>query len=184
MAKSQERENIYLTPEIIETIEKMGSIYFEYQSQAFTVADELNESIDKYLKANGLWENQSAIFNIIHSLPPIYPRHRLYDALYAIQKKGEELKASVQENNLSSKLLDEIKTMGRIYTESSEQAAKIESELGKIINKYMTEQGLWKNQEAIREVIECLPGGYLRFNFYETYYDLEKAKKADIKEEN
>ena len=48
----------------------------------------------------------------------------------------------------------------------------------------MTKHGLWKNQEAIREVIECLPSGYLRFNFYETYYDLEKAKKAEIKEEN
>lgn len=48
MEKSQERENIYLTPKIIEPIEKMGSIYSEYQNQAFTVADELNESIDKY----------------------------------------------------------------------------------------------------------------------------------------
>lgn len=184
MEKSQERENIYLTPEIIKTIEKIGSIYSKYQNRAFDTVHQLNASIDEYLKAHDLWENQSAIFNVIYSLPSIYPQYQLYDALIAIRKKGEEIKVDLQENNLSPELLDEIKTMGRIYTENSEQAAKIENKLRKIINKYMTKHGLWKNQEAIREVIECLPSSYLRFNFYETYYDLEKAKKAEIKEEN
>lgn len=87
MEKSQELENIYLTPEIIETIEKMGNIYSEYQNQAFTVVDEWNESIDKYLEENGLWENQSAIFNITYSLSLRYPRQYLYNALYVIEKR-------------------------------------------------------------------------------------------------
>ncbi len=184
MEKSEKQGNIYLTPEIISVIEKIGSTYARYQDQAFKAADKLNENIDEYFKAHKLWENQSAIKKVIYSLPSIYPRHDLYKALDVIKKKGKVSEVVEEENILSPELLEEIKIMGRIFTKNNTRAVRAQERLRNRINKYMTEHGLWENQDAILEVIELLPGGYLRFNFYETYYELENTKRAEIKEEN
>lgn len=73
-------------------------------------------------------------------------------------------------------LVTQMERLGGAYSEKIKEASDIEKELSSIVNEYMEEHKLWKNQEAIQEVIDHLPGGHLRFTMLDIYFDLEAKR--------
>lgn len=178
MGKSEKQKNSYLTAEMIRMITQRGYSYSQYQNQALKVVDELNAVINEYLEKQNLWKDKNAIQSILYRLPYIYPREYLYDAIYAIEKEYGEMQTDMREYILPPEMLMAISTMGKKYTQNRMKASKAENRLRKRINNYMTEHDLWKNQDAILEIIGLLPSGYLRFNLYGTYHELDNEKRG------
>lgn len=109
------------------------------------------------------------------------------DALY---EKSEPEKESggievplekLQEGWLSEDAVNKIVVLSQKYSEFYDKEQKAEGQLREQIYQYLNKNNLWKNPKAILEVISYLPPCYLRFNMYETYYELVDAEKNKAK---
>lgn len=109
------------------------------------------------------------------------------DALY---EKSEPEKESggievplekLQEGWLSEDAVNKIVALSQKYSEFYDKEQKAEGQLREQIYQYLNKNNLWKNPKAILEVISYLPPCYLRFNMYETYYELVDAEKNKTK---
>lgn len=79
---------------------------------------------------------------------------------------------------LTPAAVSKIETLCKEYSKYEEKRQKIQEQLRTFINGYMNKRNLWKKPDAILEVISCLPPCYLRFNLYESYYEItEKMEK-------
>lgn len=63
------------------------------------------------------------------------------------------------------------------YTRYEALASKTEEKLRQCVKEHMSQGDLWKNPDAIMEVIDYLPQCYLRFNLFETYHDVIKKQE-------
>lgn len=78
-----------------------------------------------------------------------------------------------QKERLPRHFVIQMERLGSAYSEKMKEASDIEKELNSIVKEYMEGHKLWKNREAIQEVIDHLPAGHLRFTMLDRYYDLE-----------
>lgn len=109
------------------------------------------------------------------------------DALY---EKSEPEKESggikvpiekLQKGWLSADAVNKIEALSQKYSEFYDKEKKVEGQLREQVCQYLNKNNLWKNPKAILEVISYLPPCYLRFNMYETYYELVDAEKNKVK---
>lgn len=78
-----------------------------------------------------------------------------------------------QKERLPRHIVTQMERLGSAYLEKMKEASDIEEELNNIVKEYMEDHKLWKNREAIQEVIDHLPAGHLRFTMLDLYFDLE-----------
>ena len=174
----------FLSDELIAWIMDMRNDYSDYSHRADAVRRKLKQEVWKYLDESELWSDKAAILEISHWLPNGCRYHELDDALFDILQDNEYTQDETEESVLSAEIVETLRVMRRAYKRNFEKASRIQNKMRKHIARYMDEHELWGNQKAVQEVIEILPSGYLRFQFYMTYYDLEKEKNGEAQEEN
>ena len=87
-----------------------------------------------------------------------------------------------RENYASAELIEVMKDLRGQYQIKMKEASEIDGELRILVNKHLDDHDLWNNTDAIKEIIDYLSAGsYLRFNLYETLYELlEKQGNEEI----
>ena len=87
-----------------------------------------------------------------------------------------------RKNYASAELIKIMNDLGGQYQIKMKEASEIDGELRILVNKHLDDHDLWNNTDAIKEMIDNLSAGsYLRFNLYETLYELlEKQGNEEI----
>lgn len=184
--KQEENKRLYLSDELIESIQKLGSIYLDYQSKAKAVEKELKEQIDHHMSEHCLWESAESILDIYYCLPMEYPRNYLYDAYWKLIEKRSDtnIDQAGDKNFISCEMLETVKHMGRAYVEHFNEARKVQGKMRHQVAEYLNQHELWNNPDAIHEVINYLPPGYLRFIMYGFYYRAKESLEKESQEGN
>lgn len=184
--KQAENKKSYLSDELIETIQRLGSSYSDYMNRAKAVEDELRKQIEKYMSEHGLWENANSILEIYYCLPTEYPRNYLHDAYCELIEKRCEtnIDKTGDANFISSAMLETVESMGKTYLKHFNKARMVEKKVRCQVADYMDQHGLWKNPDAILEVIDYLPSSYLRFIMHGFYYRAKENIEKESQEEN
>lgn len=183
MEEINRHDHYYLSSELIEVVKSLEKGYLDYRNRTDVVRQKLKKGILEYLDKNSLWKDKETILDITYRLPYSGMFRELDIALYDVKVIGEDEQINDNESQLTQEMTEFLRIMRRAYNRNFEKASRIQKKMRKHIVRYMDRLDLWENQEAIQEVIEILPPGYLRFNFYKTYYDLERKKNNEVQEQ-
>lgn len=170
----------YMEQEVKEQIIKLDTKCKEHKKRRDLFADFIDRYVYDYITSHGLWNDYATVATIVQCWPASIRMPKTEKMIMDGFHEGLEQTRHVspalfyqlnpKDKRIFKKLIDKYRIHEKMVEESVE-------EMKNYVNSYIERKGWLYNPEALKQVIDFLPTGYIRFLIISWYQDLKRKDK-------
>ncbi|MCB6416568.1 hypothetical protein LI221_16150 [Faecalimonas umbilicata] len=168
-----------LEPDFLQEVQILYKRAARLKKLQYSYTNRMDTFICNYITRHGLWDSPAAVGAIMDCLPSLYYQELITRSREVFQCEKYDLMDLARKENyqIDPELKRRLLKIFPVLRDRRDKATKEITLVWEYICDYFNEKGLFTNKEALEEIFEAVPYGYIRFRIWDAHLLKKKQEK-------